>query len=153
MTTWQCLRFEQLTTHQLYDLLKLRSEVFGVEQNCVYPDLDDHDRAQDVFHLLGYINDELVAYLRLLAPGVTYDNVSIGRVVVTPSQRKHGLGHQLLRQGLAHAEAIWPQRLIEIGAQQYLVDFYRSHGFTQTSAMYLEDGIPHVDMNLLQEPA
>lgn len=151
MTTWQCLPFEQLTPHQLYDLLKLRSDVFGVEQNCVYPDLDDHDRADSVYHLLGYANNELVAYLRLLAPGVTYDNVSIGRVVVAPSQRKHGLGHQLLRQGLAHAEVIWPQQLIEIGAQQYLVDFYRSHGFTQTSDMYLEDGIPHVDMQLLQD--
>ncbi|OBU43710.1 GCN5 family acetyltransferase [Photobacterium phosphoreum] len=151
MTTWQCLPFEQLTTHQLYDLLKLRSDVFGVEQNCVYPDLDDHDRADSVYHLLGYANNKLVAYLRLLAPGVTYDNVSIGRVVVAPSQRKHGLGHQLLRKGLAHAGVIWPQQLIEIGAQQYLVDFYRSHGFTQTSDMYLEDGIPHVDMQLLQD--
>ncbi|PST85787.1 GNAT family N-acetyltransferase [Photobacterium sp. NCIMB 13483] len=152
MTTWQCLPFDELTTHQLYDLLKLRSEIFCVEQNCVYPDLDDHDRAPNVFHLLGYVNNELVAYLRLLAPCVTYDNVSIGRVVVTPSQRKHGLGHQLLRQGLTHAEKIWPQQLIEIGAQQYLVAFYQSHGFTQTSDMYLEDGIPHVDMQLLQDP-
>ncbi|PSU46553.1 GNAT family N-acetyltransferase, partial [Photobacterium aphoticum] len=81
---WQCLHFEQLSVHQLYDLLKLRSDVFVVEQTCVYPDLDNHDRHTGTRHLLGYQGDKLVAYLRLLPAGVTYDHISIGRVATAP---------------------------------------------------------------------
>ncbi|WP_318511045.1 GNAT family N-acetyltransferase [Photobacterium leiognathi] len=148
MLTWQCLSFAQLTPHQLYDALKLRSDIFVVEQTCVYPDLDDNDREDDVYHLLGYQDGKLIAYLRLLRPGLTYDNVSIGRVVTAREARGNGIGHELIKQGLANAARLWPNATIEIGAQEHLIHFYRQHGFEQTSDMYLEDGIPHVDMIL-----
>ncbi|EAS62635.1 putative ElaA-like protein [Photobacterium angustum S14] len=150
MITWQCLSFAQLTTHQLYDALKLRADIFVVEQDCVYPDLDDNDRADDVYHLLGYQDGKLIAYLRLLNAGLTYDNVSIGRVVTAQETRGSGIGHQLLKQGLENAARIWPNATIEIGAQEHLIGFYSQYGFKQTSDMYLEDGIPHVDMVLTQ---
>lgn len=146
MLHWHCLRFEQLTTHQLYDLLKLRSDIFVVEQACVYPDLDDHDRDNEVYHLLGYQEGKLVAYLRLLRAGLTYEHASIGRVVTAQTVRRTGIGHTLLQQGLAHSQRLWPAAHIEIGAQAHLIDFYAQYGFQQQSPPYLEDGIPHVDM-------
>lgn len=145
---WQCLPFEQLTTHQLYDLLKLRVDVFVVEQNCPYPELDNSDRQAGTHHLLGYQNDELVAYLRLLPPGTTYANTSIGRVLTAANARGTGAGHKLLIQGLEHAERLWPDHTIDIGAQSHLQHYYGRYGFEVISAEYLEDGIPHVDMRL-----
>lgn len=145
---WQCLHFEQLSVHQLYDLLKLRSDVFVVEQTCVYPDLDNHDRHTGTRHLLGYQGDKLVAYLRLLPAGVTYDHISIGRVATAPDARAQGLGHQLLIQGLQEAEQAWPEQTIEIGAQSHLQHYYGRYGFVACSEEYLEDGIPHIDMRL-----
>ncbi|MGF1726306.1 GNAT family N-acetyltransferase [Photobacterium nomapromontoriensis] len=145
---WQCLSFEQLTTHQLYDLLKLRSDVFVVEQQCAYPDLDNHDRTADTYHLLGYRNHELVAYLRLLPPETTYPQISIGRVTTASQARGAGLGHCLLEQGLLTAERLWPGQTIEIGAQSHLQHYYQRYGFEAFSEEYLEDGIPHIDMRL-----
>lgn len=145
---WQCLSFNQLSTDQLYDLIKLRVDIFVVEQNCPYHDLDNHDRKGGTHHLLGYKNDELVAYLRLLPAGTTYDNVSMGRVATSASARGTGIGHQLLIQGLEHAESLWPKQDIDIGAQEHLQAYYKQHGFNAISAMYLEDDIPHVDMRL-----
>lgn len=150
---WQCLPFEQLTTHQLYDLLKLRVDVFVVEQNCPYPELDEHDRHPQTHHLLGFQDGELVAYLRLLPPGVTYDNVSIGRVLTAQTARGTGAGHALLQQGLIHAERLWPQHTIDIGAQDHLQSYYLQYGFSPISEMYLEDGIPHIDMRLTKDEA
>ncbi|UJF19557.1 GNAT family N-acetyltransferase [Vibrio sp. SS-MA-C1-2] len=147
MISWQTATFNQLDINALYEIMKLRSEVFVVEQNCVYLDMDDKDRVEGVYHLMGYVDDKLVAYMRLLPKGVSFaDSVSLGRVLVCPTARKDGYGHQLLIKGLALAEELWPQQSIEIGAQQYLMDFYQSHGFVITSDMYLEDGIPHLDM-------
>ncbi|HAS6349151.1 GNAT family N-acetyltransferase [Vibrio sp. IRLE0018] len=146
MTQWQLLPFSQLSTQQLYELLKLRVDVFVVEQNCPYPELDGHDTKPGVQHLLGYQNSQLVACSRLLPAGTTYENVSIGRVATLKSVRGEGLGHQLLNQALTHCEQLWPGASIEIGAQQHLEGFYQHHGFQTTSEMYLEDGIPHVDM-------
>ncbi|WP_299021466.1 GNAT family N-acetyltransferase [uncultured Photobacterium sp.] len=145
---WQCLPFEQLNTHQLYDLLKLRVDVFVVEQNCPYPDLDDNDHLAGTHHLLGYQNDQLVAYLRLLPPGTTYSNASIGRVLTAESTRGTGGGHDLIRQGLEHAEQLWPDQTIDIGAQSHLQHYYARYGFETISEEYLEDGIPHIDMRL-----
>ncbi|MGF1684369.1 GNAT family N-acetyltransferase [Photobacterium minamisatsumaniensis] len=145
---WQCLTFEQLNTHQLYQLLKLRSDVFVVEQNCVYPDIDNHDCHTGTYHLLGYQQGELVAYLRLLPPGLTYADVSVGRVLTSPSARGNGIGYQLLEQGLIEAEKHWPEHSIEIGAQSHLQHYYQRYGFTACSEEYLEDGIPHIDMRL-----
>ncbi|CAE6881752.1 GNAT family N-acetyltransferase [Vibrio sp. B1FLJ16] len=146
MLTWITLPFTQLTTLQLYELMRLRVDVFVVEQNCPYPELDGKDTLEGVYHLLGYDGDELVACARLLPTGTTYDNVSIGRVVTKQSARGGGLGHKLLQQALAQCESLWPEQTIDIGAQEHLIQFYASHGFNVISDSYLEDGIPHVDM-------
>ena len=145
---WECLTFSQLTTDQLYELLKLRVDIFVVEQNCPYHELDEHDRHPETRHLLGYQGDQLVAYLRILPPGCTYPQVSIGRVAVHQLMRGKGASHALLQQGLDHAESIWPEQSIKLGAQSYLLDFYKKHGFKVVSEEYLEDGIPHIDMTL-----
>ncbi|KDM90368.1 GNAT family N-acetyltransferase [Photobacterium galatheae] len=151
---WQCLGFDQLTTDQLYDILKLRVDVFVVEQNCPYPEIDGHDKVPGVYHVVAYENDTLMAYLRLLPAGLTYDGVSIGRVITSEAARGRGLGSELLRQGLAYAEQLWPGETIEIGAQSHLQNYYGRFGFTAFSEEYLEDGIPHIDMRLTKnQPA
>lgn len=146
MLNWQCLSFSQLTTTQLYQLLKLRVDVFVVEQTCPYPELDDKDQIEGVFHLLGYKDQELVACARLLPKDVSYSTLSIGRVVTKQSARGNGLGHTLMTVALEQCHKLWPAQDITISAQQHLVDYYRQHGFEQTSEMYLEDDIPHVQM-------
>ncbi|WP_073584928.1 GNAT family N-acetyltransferase [Vibrio quintilis] len=147
MITWQFLPFSQLTTTQLYQLLKLRVDIFVVEQTCPYPELDDKDHQPGVHHLLGYQDDQLIACARLLPKGLSYPSVSIGRVAILETKRG-GTGHQLMAQALKHCESLWPGETIEIGAQKHLADFYGKHGFVQTSSMYLEDDIPHIDMKL-----
>ncbi|MDF2153187.1 GNAT family N-acetyltransferase [Vibrio sp. CAU 1672] len=146
MINWVTLPFSQLSTYQLYDMLRLRVDVFVVEQTCPYPELDGKDTLAGVYHLLGYQDDQLVACARLLPPGTTYANVSIGRVVTRESARGGGLGHQLLEQAIRQCQTFWPKQTIDIGAQQHLTAFYASHGFGVISESYLEDGIPHVDM-------
>ncbi|MEZ9886762.1 GNAT family N-acetyltransferase [Vibrio splendidus] len=146
MITWHSIPFSQLSTQQLYQLLRLRVDVFVVEQNCPYPELDGKDTLAGVEHLLGYADAELVACARLLPPGTSYDNTSIGRVATKQSARGDGLGHQLIKEALTRCEALWPSKIIDIGAQQHLENFYASHGFETISEMYLEDDIPHVDM-------
>ncbi|MGF1815521.1 GNAT family N-acetyltransferase [Vibrio splendidus] len=148
MITWHSIPFSELSTQQLYQLLKLRVDVFVVEQNCPYPELDGKDTLAGVEHLLGYADAELVACARLLPPGTSYDNTSIGRVATKQSARGDGLGHQLIKEALTRCEALWPNKTIDIGAQQHLENFYASHGFETISEMYLEDDIPHVDMRL-----
>lgn len=145
---WLCLPFCQLSTNQLYDLIKLRVDIFVVEQNCPYHELDNNDRKDGVYHLLGYQDGKLAAYLRLLPAGTTYDNVSIGRVVIASSTRSLGIGHALLQHGLQQAELFWPGNNIDIGAQEHLQNYYGQHGFKAISGTYLEDDIPHVDMRL-----
>ncbi|MGD8112880.1 GNAT family N-acetyltransferase [Vibrio sp. TRT 17S01] len=146
MLTWQLLPFSQLTTQQLYQLLKLRVDVFVVEQTCPYPELDDKDHQPGVHHLLGYSHGKLAACARLLPKGVSYPSVSIGRVATSAELRGTGIGHQLLEQALHACHQLWPDQDIEIGAQEHLMQFYTKYGFNQTSAVYLEDGIPHIDM-------
>ena len=148
MITWQLKPFAELTTIQLYQLLKLRVDVFVVEQNCPYPELDDKDHQKDVYHLLGYENDKLVACTRVLPKGVSYPSVSVGRVATAADHRGGGIGHQLLEESLRACQSLWPNHSIEIGAQAYLEAFYTRHGFVKTSDIYLEDGIPHIDMIL-----
>ncbi|MCF8093244.1 MAG: GNAT family N-acetyltransferase [Desulfotignum sp.] len=144
---WQVSRFDALDANQLYELLKLRVDVFVVEQACAYPELDGKDLLADTLHLTGRVQDgSLAAYARILAPGVRFSNISFGRVVVAPLYRKTGLGHALVKKILAEAVRVWPARDITIGAQTYLKDFYRCHGFVPVSAPYLEDGIAHIDM-------
>lgn len=149
--TWQVKHFDDLSLNQLYDLLKLRVDVFVVEQTCYYPDLDSEpnqlDRHPATIHLLGYHNDKLVAYLRILAKGQSYeDYISIGRVAIAEQARGSGLGHELMQEALTLCQQNFPNQHIKISAQEHLSNFYKQHGFEQVSNMYLEDNIPHVAM-------
>ncbi len=144
---WQQLRFTQLSTTQLYALLRLRTDVFVVEQQCAYPELDGKDTDPGVLHVLGTTHTSaLAAYLRVLPPGLSYAEPSIGRVVVAAASRGTGLAHALLREGIGLVHTHWPGSAIQLGAQAHLQSFYAAHGFAPSSAPYLEDGIPHLDM-------
>ena len=141
---WTLQKFEELSPFQVYAILQLRNEVFVVEQNCVFQDADDKD--QDSYHLLGCVDNKLVAYTRLVPPGVVYDEPSIGRVVTSPSVRGSGAGKELMRESISHCYSLFGERPLKIGAQLYLKKFYESFGFVQISETYLEDGIPHIYM-------
>lgn len=140
----QILSFEELDLHQLYELLRLRSEVFVVEQDCVYQDIDGKD--QKALHVLGYEGEELVAYTRLFPPGFYFDEAAIGRVVVRKGFRKKQYGHEILKASIQSIEERYSTCKIKLSAQTYLTKFYESHGFQQTGQGYLEDGIPHIAM-------
>jgi ElaA protein len=148
---WTYKHFNSLTTQELYIILSLRSEVFVVEQNCVYLDADNKD--VDAWHLCGWQNDILVAYVRILAPGVAYEEASIGRVLTNPVFRKNGYGIQLMKVAIEKTLQQYGVQKIKIGAQLYLMNFYSHLGFTQTSEVYMEDGIPHIEMLLKKETA
>lgn len=142
--TWIWKPFAELSPDQLYALLKLRSEVFVVEQDCVYLDLDGIDQACD--HLLGMDEEGLCAYVRAVPPGVAYpDEASIGRVVTAPRVRTTGLGRPLMIEAIRHVSERWPGS-IKIGAQSYLRSYYESLGFAVCGPEYDEDGIPHFPM-------
>jgi ElaA protein len=147
-TEWEWLHFSALSAEQLYAVLALRMDVFILEQQCLWNDLDGLD--QDAHHLLGWRTvdgkRQLAAYLRLLAPGVHYDEMSIGRVVNARFARGSGIGRELLNYGIKLAEQQYPGQRIKIGAQRYLEKFYASFGFLTVSEPYDEDGIMHVKM-------
>lgn len=136
--------FDELSTEELYQILRLRSEVFVVEQNCVYQDIDNKD--QKALHVLGLKNGGLVAYTRMFRPGDYFENASIGRVVVPKKQRKYGFGKQIMQVSMAALAQRFPKTTLEISAQKYLLKFYTDLGFTALGEEYLEDGIPHVRM-------
>lgn len=146
MPTWICKPHADLTTTELYALLRLRSEVFVVEQQCVFLDLDGQDLAGDTWHLMGWMDSELVAGARLLDPAGHGGDAVIGRVVTAAPVRGQGLGHTLMRLALAHAARLWPGAPVYLGAQQRLEAFYASHGFERVTPPYMEDGIPHIGM-------
>ncbi|NGY36728.1 GNAT family N-acetyltransferase [Flavobacterium sp. XN-5] len=141
---WKIKPFEALSVNELYDLLKLRSEIFVVEQNCVYLDLDGKDKF--ALHLFGEFEGKIVAHARLFKAGISFDNASIGRVVVDVNYRDRKWGHDLMREAIAGIAKNYDEVKITIGAQLYLKKFYESHGFVQSSEMYLEDDIPHIEM-------
>ena len=141
---WEIKAFDQLSLQELYTILTLRTNVFVVEQACPYPEVDGKD--PNCLHLLGTINGELVAYLRILPAGLRYDEVSIGRVVIKPSHRGKGLGRLMMEQAIHCITNEWKESQIIIGAQAYLEKFYQSLGFEPVSEVYLEDDIPHLDM-------
>lgn len=141
---WEIKAFDQLSLQELYTMLTLRTNVFVVEQACPYPEVDGKD--PNCLHLLGTINGELVAYLRILPAGLIYDEVSIGRVVIKPSHRGKGLGRLMMEQAIHCITNEWKESQIKIGAQAYLEKFYQSLGFEPVSEVYLEDDIPHLDM-------
>ena len=136
--------FEELTTKELYDLLRLRSEVFVVEQNCVYQDCDEKDyHAAQLFYC---DNNRVVAGVRLLPRGISYEDASIGRVVVHPDYRRQQLGLTMMKEAIKELTINWKESVIRISAQHYLLQFYESLGFNVVSDVYLEDNIPHVEM-------
>ena len=141
---WRLKHFEDLTPYELYAVLQLRIEVFVVEQHCVFQDADDKDQAS--YHLMGWQDNKLVAYTRLVPPGHIYEQASIGRVVTSPSVRRFGAGKQLLQQSIDAVYQLFGQGPIKIGAQLYLKKFYESFDFQQISDIYLEDGIEHIYM-------
>jgi ElaA protein len=141
---WKIKSFETLTVHELYDILQLRSTIFVVEQNCVYLDLDGKDKV--ALHLFGTFEGKIVAHARLFDAGISFSNASIGRVTVDPVYRDRKWGHDLMQQSIAGIKEYFDKNQITIGAQLYLKKFYESHGFVQTSEMYLEDDIPHIEM-------
>ncbi|MEY3436772.1 MAG: hypothetical protein RL335_1228 [Bacteroidota bacterium] len=141
---WTLQQFSELTNFDLYELLKLRSAIFVVEQNCVFPDMDDKDYSS--YHLCGWNNDKLVAYTRLLPPGLAYENCSIGRVVTAASVRRQGVGRLLMKKSIEACQQLFSSRDIEIGAQLYLEQFYGSFQFKREGEVYLEDGIDHIHM-------
>lgn len=141
---WTLKKFEDLTNIELYKVLQLRTAVFVVEQLCVFQDMDDKD--QQSWHVCAWNNDELVAYTRLLPPGLAYPEPSIGRVITSTSVRGKSAGKQLMQQSIDAVYQLFGQTAIKIGAQLYLKKFYESFGFKQVSDIYLEDDIEHITM-------
>ena len=141
---WRIKTFESLLAHELYAILRLRSEVFVVEQHCVYLDIDDKDKLG--LHLFGEFEGKIIGYSRLFKPGISFDDASIGRVVIEAIHRNKRWGHELMQEAIAGIELHFGKNTITIGAQLYLKKFYEFHGFVQTSEMYLEDAIPHIEM-------
>lgn len=137
-------RFKELTLEELYQLLMLRSEVFVVEQNCVYHDIDNKD--PKALHVIGEYEGKIIAYARLFQPGDYFDNASIGRVVIDADYRDKKWGHQLIHAAIEAIQSQFNVRLITISAQLYLKKFYETNGFIATGEVYDEDGIPHIQM-------
>lgn len=145
--TWYYKYFNDLTTKELYQILQLRNEVFIVEQNCPFQDLDDKDFK--CFHLIGLDDDsqKIMAYTRIVPEGISYTEASIGRVVTSPQARGEGIGKVLMEKSIQLLEELYGGVPIRIGAQLYLKKFYESFGFQQVGEIYLEDGIEHILMD------
>jgi ElaA protein len=146
---WRFARFEELTAREVHDIYEARIGVFVLEQNCPFQDVDGVD--PECWHLVGRKSGsdhdfQPLAYCRLVPPGLKYPEPSIGRVLTTTAARGTGAGRELMREAIARAEGLWPGQPIRIGAQQYLEKFYGEFGFERSSDMYLEDGIPHIEM-------
>ncbi|RZL50924.1 MAG: GNAT family N-acetyltransferase [Pedobacter sp.] len=144
--SWSYKFFNELTANELYAILQLRSEVFVVEQNCVYQDVDGKDKKSA--HLMAWHGENLVAYTRLVPQGVSFKEASIGRVITSPFYRGLGIGITLMEKSITHTLATYATNKIRIGAQLYLKRFYESFGFVTEGEEFLEDGIPHVEMVL-----
>ena len=141
---WVIKKFDELSPHELYAILQLRIEVFIVEQHCPFQDADGKD--QSAYHLMGWQDDLLAAYTRIVAPGIVYECPSIGRVVTSPKARKKGLGRLLMEKSIGETVSLYGPVDIRIGAQVYLKEFYTSLGFIQSSEIYLDDNIEHIEM-------
>lgn len=141
---WKIKKFNELNIEEIYKILALRNEIFIVEQECAYLDCDDKDL--NSYHLFSEENGEIVAYLRILEKGVSYDEISIGRVAVKKSYRGKGISRKMMQKAIEFIENNLSENTIKIQAQAYLLDFYSSLGFKAVSEEYLEDNIPHIDM-------
>ncbi|HEX3165026.1 MAG TPA: GNAT family N-acetyltransferase [Chitinophagaceae bacterium] len=145
MINWITRKFDELTLEELYSILELRNEVFIVEQNCVYNDTDGKD--QSAWHLMAIEGDKLIAYTRILPPGISYSDPAIGRVVTAPSTRRSGLGKELMKRSIEACEKLFGKTSITLNAQVYLQSFYESLGFIVVGEEYLDDEIPHIRMS------
>lgn len=149
-TTWTTITFSDLTNIELYKILQVRNEVFIVEQNCPYQDCDEKDFA--AYHLCAWQNNQLVAYSRLLPPGISHpENASIGRVLTASSARRQNLGKELMTRSIRKIYTLFGRIDIAISAQYYLKNFYELFSFIQVSEIYLEDDIPHIRMELSRQ--
>lgn len=152
MPRWTCKPHAELTLAELYAILRLRSEVFVVEQDCVFLDMDGKDLQGQTEHLMAWENGALLAYCRLLEPALNDGQAVIGRVITAPAARGTGLGHELMRRAKDEVARLWPGQPVYLGAQARLRAYYAGHGFVPVTEEYIEDGIPHVGM-LLHEAA
>jgi ElaA protein len=147
MLSWVCKKFDLLSPREVYSILQLRNAVFVVEQQCIFQDADDKDQLS--FHFMGWEDDRLVAYTRLLPPGLAYEEAGIGRVVTAVAARGTGAGKQLMENSIKECRNLFGKDIkIRIGAQLYLQKFYASFGFIPIGEIYMEDGIQHVEMLL-----
>jgi len=137
-------KYEILTNTELYKILQLRQEIFIIEQACIYPDIDGLD--ENAHHLMALDEGNLIGSLRILEKGVTFEDASIGRVVVSASSRGKGVAKEMMLQAIDFIQNKWKETRIKISAQTYAIPFYQGVGFEVASGEYLEDGIPHVDM-------
>ena len=141
---WKQKKWEELNKKNLHEILQIRSEVFVVEQNCVYQDIDNKD--PKAIHLYGKIKNKIVAYSRIFNEGDFYKEISFGRALVLKNQRGKGLGDELVQKSIEIIKGNWPNKKVKISAQAHLNNFYKKHGFIEKGKEYLEDGIPHVSM-------
>jgi len=141
--------FQEINTKELYAILQLRSEVFVVEQKCVYQDIDGND--EKALHVIGIEKNKIVAYTRCFKSGDYFDQASIGRVVVRKDQRGKGFAHQIMERSIKAITDVFNSKTMKVSAQTYLKDFYETHGFFQKGGEYLEDGIPHIAMILNED--
>ncbi len=142
---WQIKHYNDLLINEFHDLISLRLEVFVVEQNCAYQDLDGKDKKS--YHLICRNGQgKVVATARILPPGISYQDVSIGRIVTDSSIRGKGVGHELMLKTMQFIKEEFGNITIVISAQSHLISFYNQHGFITTNKEYLEDGIPHTEM-------
>ncbi|WP_105255334.1 GNAT family N-acetyltransferase [Pseudoalteromonas sp. T1lg75] len=143
---WRHKHFNELSLDELFTLMRARVDVFVVEQNCPYPELDDADIAADTLHLMGYQDGQLCAYARCISKG---ENLAIGRVLCVDRWRGQGVAKELMNEALSLCHSHFPGRTVVLSAQTYLLDFYRGFGFETQGERYLEDGIEHQDMQLI----
>ncbi len=144
MYLWEIKSFGEFQLKEFHDLIALRISVFVIEQNCPYQELDGND--QNSTHIVCKKDDKIIATARIVAPGISYDEPSIGRVVIAEEERGLGLGHQLMIKTLKAAEEIYGKVPVRMSAQEHLIGYYNTHGFKVVSEVYLEDDIPHVQM-------
>ena len=136
--------FEELSKLELYKILRLRAEVFIIEQDCVYQDVDDKD--QKALHVILKKSEEIIGYTRLFWPGDYFKEASIGRVVISKKERHNNYGSELMKASILAISEKMKEKKIKISAQTYLKNFYNDLGFLESGKEYLEDGIPHIIM-------
>lgn len=141
---WELKKFNELKVEEIYKILEIRNEVFVVEQQCAYQDCDGKD--ENAYHLYLQDNGKIIAYLKILKKGVSFDEISIGRVLVNKNYRGKGISREMMLKAINFIELNLNEKEIKIQAQSYLINFYKSLGFKETSNEYLEDNIPHIDM-------